>query len=400
VITAKRSRQSARPSSIEPLLAFLVSEDWYFLSHRLRLAEAAIARGYRVVLLTRVGRDVEPIRRAGIEIVAFDQSRSGMNPLAELCTLLRLNWAYRRLRPDAVFHVALKPVLLGSAAARLGVRRAVRFNTLGGLGFAFGGDHRGLRPLRWLIGRALRLLLRGDDVIVQNGLDRALLVDTAGLAPARVHLIPGAGVDLAYFRPRPEPTNGPITAVLVARMLWDKGIGELVDAARILRRRGLALRVRLVGRIDPANPRHIEPAQLEAWSAVGLAEWIGHQDDIAAVWADSHIAVLPSYYREGLPKALMEAAACGRPIVTTNQPGCRDAIIPGETGLLVPPRDPATLADTIERLALDRPLRLRLGRAARADAEARFSDLQINGAILDLIDRRLGTPVPRGYQYR
>ena len=393
---AKRSRQAPRSRSGSPLLALLVSEDWYFLSHRLRLAEAAIARGYRVVLLTRVGRDAESIRRTGVEIVPFDQSRSGINPLAELRTLLRLARAYGRLRPDVVFHVALKPVLLGSAAARLGIRRAARVNTLGGLGFAFGGDRGGLRPLRWMIRQALRLLLSGDEVIVQNTLDRSLLVDAVGLASARVHLIPGAGVDLERFKPRPEPAYGPITAVLVARMLWDKGVGELVQAARILRGRGRALRIRLVGRIDPANPCHIELAQLEAWSAEGLVEWIGHQDDIVAVWADSHIAVLPSYYREGLPKALMEAAACARPIVTTDQPGCRDAIIPGETGLLVPPRDPAALADAIERLALDRPLRLRLGRTARADAEARFSDLRINGAILDLIDRRLARSVARG----
>ena len=382
------------------LLVFLVSEDWYFLSHRLRLAEAAIARGYRVVLLTRVNCDAQTIRRAGIEIVPFDQSRSGMNPLAELRTLLRLIGVYRRLRPGAVFHVALKPVLFGSAAARLGIRRAARINTLGGLGFAFGEDRGRLRPLRWLIRRALWFLLRGDDVIVQNGLDQSLLVDAVGLAPARVHLIPGAGVDLARFTPRPESTDGPVTAVLVARMLWDKGVGELVEAARILRRRGLVLRVRLVGRVDPANPRHIDLTQLQAWSAEGLVEWTGHQDDIAAVWADSHIAVLPSYYREGLPKALMEAAACARPIITTDQPGCRDAVIPGETGLLVPPRDPTALAEAVERLARDRTLRLRLGRAARADAEARFCDIKINDAILDLIDLRVGRSANQGASVR
>jgi glycosyltransferase involved in cell wall biosynthesis len=373
-----------------PLLVLLVSEDWYFLSHRIRLAEAAIARGYRVVLMTRIGRHAERIRRAGIEVVSFDQSRSVTNPVAEIATLLRLVRVYRRLRPDAVFHVALKSVLFGSAAARLGIGGAVRFNTLGGLGFVFGTERRRLRPLRWLVRQALRLLLRGDDVIVQNGLDRALLIDAVGLAPARVHLIPGAGVDLLHFSPQPEPADGPITVVLVARMLWDKGVGELVEAARMLRSRGLELRVRLVGRLDPVNPGHVAAEQLATWSADGLVEWIGHQDDIVAVWADSHIAVLPSYYREGLPKALVEAAACARPIVTTDQPGCRDAVIPGETGVLVPPRDAAALADAIERLALDRALRLRLGRAARADAEARFSDLRINAAILDLIDQRLG----------
>ncbi len=377
-----------------PLLVMLVSEDWYFLSHRLRLARAAIARGYRVVLLTRVGRDAETIRRAGIEVVPFEQSRSGMNPIAELRTLLRLIRAYRRLRPDAVLHVALKTVLLGSAAARLGIRRAARINTLGGLGFVFGDGRARLRALRWLVRQALWWMLRGDEVIVQNGLDRSLLVDAVGLAPAGVHLIPGAGVDLAHFQPRPEPAQGPVTVVLVARMLWEKGIGELVEAARLLRGRGLKLRIRLVGRVDPANPRHIPASQLAAWSADGLVEWTGHQGDIAAVWSDSHIAVLPSYYREGLPKALMEAAACARPIVTTDQPGCRDAIIPDETGLLVPARDPAALADAIERLVLDRPLRLRLGRAARADAEARFADVRINAAILDLIDRRLGRSAP------
>jgi glycosyltransferase involved in cell wall biosynthesis len=301
---------------------------------------------------------------------------------------MRLIAIYRRVAPDIAYHVALKPVLLGTLAARLaGVRR--RVNALGGVGFLFGDTPSLLKPMRRIVALALRLLLQRDHTILQNDADLRLLQSQAAVPPDGLHLIAGAGVDLARFSPRPESPERPVTITLVSRMLWDKGVAELVAAAELLSARGTPARVWLVGKRDPENPRSIDEAQLLEWTRRGLVRWLGHVDDIDGIWAQSHIAVLPSYYREGLPKSLMEAAACGRPIVTTDLPGCRDAIVPGLTGLLVPPRNPTALADALQRLICDDGMRRKLGEEARRDAEARFCDDAINGRILDLCDRLL-----------
>jgi glycosyltransferase involved in cell wall biosynthesis len=171
--------------------------------------------------------------------------------------------------------------------------------------------------------------------------------------------------------------------VLAGRMLWDKGVGEAVEAARLLAARGVALRIALVGRPDPANPRSIAEATLRGWVAEGLVEWWGQRDDMVEVWRDAAIGLLPSY-REGMPKSLLEAAACGRPLVATDVPGCRALVTPGVDGLLVPPRDPAALAAALETLARDPLQRRRLGAAARESIAARFSDAEIRRQIADL----------------
>ncbi|MGB5832402.1 MAG: glycosyltransferase family 4 protein [Thiohalocapsa sp.] len=367
----------------------LVSEDWYFWTHRLRLAQQAVERGYRVTLVTRCSRHCAPIRACGIDVVDFDIGRTGTNPAKDLKSLFSLVRLIRGRRPDIVYSVALKPVLLGGLAAwAAGVK--TRFAALGGLGFLFGGVATRNFPLRLLVTGALRLLLAGDDVIVQNSADLRVLMDQAKVPESRLHLIPGAGVDLERFHPVPEPTDGPIRLALVARMLWAKGVAETVEATCLLRQRGLDVVLDLVGEPDAANPGCIDSVQLRRWAALPGVQWLGRCDAVEDVWAASHIAVLPSYYREGLPKALMEAAACGRPIVTTDAPGCRDAIIIGESGVLVPERQPVALADALEGLVRDGALRKAMGQRARRDAEDRFSDTSINTRILDLCDQALG----------
>jgi glycosyltransferase involved in cell wall biosynthesis len=341
-----------------------------------------------VTLVSRFSDRQAQIAAAGIATIPFNIGRSGTNPLADVATLFRLWRVYRALAPDIVYQVALKPVLLGSLAARLaGVGR--RVDALGGLGFLFGkttGHHRALRVAARL---GMTLLLRGDHTLVQNRADLDLLA-RAGVPAQRLHLIAGAGVDLSSFQPRPEPSSGPVVVTLVSRMIWDKGVGEFVEAARLLAARGIDTRFRLVGRPDAENPRSIDPEQLRRWDEDGVVTWVGYSGDVASIWAASHIAVLPSYYREGLPKALMEAAACGRPIVTTDLPGCRDAIVPNKSGLLVPARDAESLANAVQTLIEDPQRRRAMGAYARRDAEARFSDDQINGQILDLCDALVG----------
>jgi glycosyltransferase involved in cell wall biosynthesis len=237
--------------------------------------------------------------------------------------------------------------------------------------------------MRAVIGKLLRLLIdRPRSVaLVQNPDDRQLLLGL-GIAPTRIVLIPGSGVDVAWLKPLPEPA-GPVTLGFIGRLLDDKGIRVLVAAHRLLRARGLPVILLIAGTPDPANPASVSRAEAEAWSREPGISWLGHVDDIATVWARAHIAVLPSR-REGLPKSLLEAAACGRPMIATDVPGCREVAIPNETGLLVPPDDAAALAEAIERLAQAPDLRARFGAAARRLAETRFSADAIGRAVTEL----------------
>lgn len=365
-------------------LLFVVTEDWYFCSHRLALARAARAEGWRVVVATRVDRHADDILGAGLELRPLSMRRRGMSPPGELRTLLELVALYRREHPTVVHHVALKPVLYGSLAAfAAGVPAVV--NAVAGLGFVFISRSFGARALRPLVRAGYRLAFagRGTRVVVQNDDDEAKVRDL-GVNPERIALIRGSGVDLDRFAPGPEPDE-PVVVTMVSRMLRDKGVFELVEAARRLSRSHPSLRVRLVGPPDPENPASIDTETLEALAREGIIEWCPGTDDVPGVWARSHVAVLPSY-REGLPKALLEAAACGRPMVSTDVPGCRDVVRHEHTGLLVPPRDASALASAIARLADDPELRARLGRGAREHVRD-FAEAPIVGQTLELYSR-------------
>lgn len=354
-----------------PKLLFFVTEDWYFCSHRLALAVAAREAGFEVVVVTRVREHGEVIRRAGLDLIPFEISRRGMNPFMELGTLTRLAALYRREKPDLVHHVAMKPVLYGTLAARLaGVPHIV--NALAGMGWLFTSAKLMARFIKPLVRLTFRFLLRQTSVIVQNPDDAALM---AGVGLGSVRLIRGSGVDAEVFRPEPEPTGTPLV-VLPARMLWDKGVGEFVEAARQLKARGIVARFALVGEPDPENPATVSEAQLDAWHAETVVEWWGQRADMPQVYAQAHVVCLPSY-REGLPKALLEAAACGRPIVTTDVPGCREIVRDGDNGVLVPVCDAPALAEAMARLIADPDMRRRMGERGRALAVGEFSQERV-----------------------
>lgn len=350
-------------------LLFFVTEDWYFCSHRLPLAKAALAAGYRVSVVTRVREHGDLIRAAGLTLIPFEIARTSLNPLRELGTLLRLVQLYRREQPAVVHHVALKPVLYGSiAAACAGSPRLI--NALAGMGWVFpaGAQQIGVlkRMVRWSIGR----LLRRGIALVQNP-DDARLLEQLGVPRVLIRQVAGAGVDLHQFRALPEP-EGPVVVVLSARLLWAKGVAEFVEAARLLRSRGVSARFILAGAPDTANPSAVPTAQIAAWVAEGVVEHLGWVKDMPDVLSRSHIVCLPSYYGEGIPKSLIEAAACGRPIVTTDMPGCREIVHHGDNGLLVPPRDARALAQALESLISNPELRRRLGARGRERAEQEF----------------------------
>jgi glycosyltransferase involved in cell wall biosynthesis len=360
-----------------PRLLFLVTEDWYFCSHRLPVARAARDAGWRVSVACRVDRHRAEIEREGFHLIPLSLSRRSLNPLREAAALREIAAVYRRERPDVVHHVALKPVLYGSLAARLaGVPGVV--NAFAGLGHAFSSRDPRRRVLRALVSRLLRLALRGarSKVIVQNRDDADTLVRGRIMGREDIVLIRGSGVDLGRFTPKPEPAGDGLV-VLPSRMIWEKGVGEFVEAAERLRRDGCKARFALVGEPDAENPAAVPVEKLKEWKAAGAVEVWGRRDDMPAVLAQSWVVCLPSYYGEGVPKSLLEAAASGRPIVTTDMPGCRDVVLDGETGLLVRPRDADGLARALKTLLADPDLRLRMGAGGRRLAEREFSEAKV-----------------------
>ena len=357
-------------------LLFVLNDAPFFLSHRLPLALAAQAAGHEVIVGTPEGDGVDAIRAHGLTHPPLPLTRSGRNPLREAWALLSLILLFRRLKPDLVHLVTIKPVMYGGIAARIaGVPGVVA--AISGLGFMF--IRKGWRAtlMRSLIGRLYGVALGHPNqrIIFQNSDDRDSVIALTGLPLAKTILIRGSGVDLQRYIATPLPDTA-ITVMLAARFLVDKGVREFVEAARALRQAGSPARFVLVGSIDPANPATLSAATVDGWISEGIIECWGQRSDMPAVLASAHIVVLPSY-REGMPKVLLEAAACARAVVTTDVPGCRDAIEAGVTGLLVPLRDAGALATALHSLIKD-PARCRaMGLAGRALAERAFDVRQV-----------------------
>ncbi|GAB4183529.1 MAG: glycosyltransferase family 4 protein [Thalassobaculales bacterium] len=372
-------------------LMFVVSEDWYFWSHRLPVARAARDAGYEVAVACRVAAHGERIAGEGFRLLPIPFSRRNLNPFVQIRAIFALYRLFRRQKPDLVHLVAVKPIAYGALAARLAGQRNL-IAAFAGLGFLFqpGGPAKTL--LRLGVQGLLRLGLGGADrwVIVQNNDDGRTLID-AGIGHAgRLVMIPGSGIDPAAYAPAPEAEGRPIAAV-VARMLRAKGIEDFVAAARLLKAEGVEASFALIGAPDPESPDAISDAQLHAWHEEGVVEWWGRRDDIAAIWARCAIAVLPSRGGEGVPRSLLEAAACGRPLLASEVAGCRDLVRDGENGLLVPPGDVPALAAALRRLIADRALRQRLGSAARQMVEGPYSAAAVATATLDLYARALSS---------
>ncbi len=355
-----------------PKLLFFVTEDWYFCSHRLILAREAKRDGFEVVVATRVTNHGKQIEDEGFKLIPISMERNGKNPLKELAALWELVRIYKSERPDIVHHVAMKPVLYGSFVAWI-TRVPYVVNALAGMGYIFISNQWKAVLLRKFISNAFRILLNRSNsrIILQNPDDMCLMVQSSILEPERIVLIRGSGVDTHAFSPVSELAGVPIV-VLASRMLWDKGVEEFVAAVQVLRSKAVNARFVLVGDTDPANPTAVPAYQLAAWSRGGVVEWWGRREDMPKVFSKSHIVCLPSY-REGLPKVLIEAASCGRAIVATDVPGCREIVRHKENGLLVPLRNVEDLAAAIRILIEDPELRKRMGAKGREIAVTEFS---------------------------
>jgi len=365
-------------------ILFLVTEDWYFVLHRLPIARAALQSGYRVLVATQLSEHRALLEAEGFTVIPMVWRRSSLNPVHALGEIRQIRAIYRHYRPDLVHHIALKPSLYGSIAARRSGTAPV-VNNLAGLGQAFSSTGMVAGLIRQGLMVAFRRLFRGRHraTIVENSDDRAFLLSRIGLPEQQAVLIRGIGVDEQRFAFHEEQPQTVPVVVMVSRLLWSKGVRELVEAGRILRGRGVAVVIRLVGKPDEASCVSVPQQTLRAWHAQGDIEWLGYQEDIPAIWRQAAIAVLPSYYREGIPRSLLEAASSGRPVVTTDMPGCREIVEDGVNGYLVTPRDAEALAGALEKLINDPALRARMGRAGRERVLQHFTERQVVAETLE-----------------
>jgi len=322
-------------------LLYIITEDWFFTSHFLDRAVAAKSRGFDVAVVTRSRNDTSRIESHGISVMPIEFSRHGLNPIRELTTVRQLRRAIRTYKPDIVHNIALKPIVLGTIAART-CRIHNIVNAPVGMGYIFSSHDRKAKILRPFIRQIFRMFLNpiGSRVIIENQDDFESLVSSHFVRRNDLVLIKGAGVD--------------------------------------------------TGDVDYGNPTTLERSQLEEWSREGIVSWKGHVNDISAILSASHIVCLPSY-REGLPKSLIEALAAGRAVVATNVPGCREVVINEHNGLLVEPRNPQALAIALQRLIADKDLRIRFGITGRIRAEHEFSATRINDQTLDVYESLVET---------
>lgn len=371
-------------------LLYLVNIPRFFVSHRLPLALAAREAGYEVHVAT-AGDDaanIAAIHAAGLPFHPLPLRQHGINPLQEAAAFSAIWKLYRALKPDIVHQVTIKAVLYGGAAARLARVPAV-VNAVTGLGYVF--TEAGVKAALLRAGsRAAYRLAFGHPnslTIFQNPDDLAQFVAHRLLPPERAVLIKGSGVDLAEFQPQPEPDGAPVV-LYAGRLLWLKGVGEFVEAARMLRAEGVSARFAIVGYGEPDNPVNVPPETLAAWEAEGAVELWGRRSDMPQVYAQAHIVCLPSY-REGIPRVLIEAGASGRAVVAADVSGSREIVRDGENGLLVPPRDAPALAAALRRLIEDGALRRRLGARGRAIVRAEYSFDRVAAETLAVYARLL-----------
>lgn len=365
----------------------------YFVSHRLPWARAARDAGYEMHVTALKTGNGDLVRDHGFSYHNIAERERGANPVTELNFVCRLYQLLRSLEPDLVHFITLRSILYGILPARWARVPAV-LNSVTGLGFLFSDDAWSVRLLRTGIMQFLRIALRHPNQLTtfQNPDDAEIFVSRNVVPEERTAVTPGSGVDPERFSCADEPPheNGQAPVVMLpTRLLWHKGVAEFVDAAQRLQDAGVEARFALVGETDPENPGAVPQDQLETWENGGPVEWWGYQEpsEMPSVLQEAHIVCLPSYYREGVPKVLIEAASCGQPIVTTDVPGCREIVSHEETGFLVPPNDSKALAHRVQQLLTDPGLRREMGAAGRARVEEHFTAAQVAETVTNAYDR-------------
>jgi glycosyltransferase involved in cell wall biosynthesis len=378
--------------ALRPKLLYIVSEDWYFVSHRLPLAFAAKEAGFDVSVATRVARHADDIRDAGLNLIPISLARSSLDPLRDARAISEITSVMVQAEPDLVHNVALKPVIYGSwAARRAGVKGVV--NALMGLGWVFSSTSAKARALQPFVSQALRFALSGPGTrtIVQNTSDAALLADRKLCPRDSIRLIRGSGVNPANY-PSDDAAIGVPLVVLPARLLVAKGVREFIEAAALLKAQGVKARFALVGEPDAENPAAVPREEIVAAVAEGHVEHWGWRQDMPQVFAEASLVCLPTFYGEGVPKALIEAAASARAIVATDIPGCREIVRPGENGWLVPPQNVPALADALDQAIRQPGLCGEFGQRGRDIVEREFSLESVIDATLSVYGELVAMP--------
>lgn len=378
-------------------ILFVVNHADFFLSHRLPLARACHERGFDVHVATMRTDAVSRLEEEPMTWHELPLEAGGINPIADLKLLVAMRHLYRWIKPDVIHHVTIKPVLYGSIAARW-IRMGAVVNALSGLGYLFRASGLKAAFLRTGVSILLKRALRhpNSTLILQNPDDYELFLKNGLANREQMTIIKGSGVDPAVYVPGPAP-EGPPKVLLASRMLWDKGVGEFVQCADKLRAKGIAAQFILAGVPDANNPHSVPESQLRAWHAGGQIEWWKFCDDMPFIFRQVHVVCLPSYYGEGIPKVLIEASSCEKPIVTTDMPGCREIVTDGYNGYLVPARDVEALAQAIKKLLVAPTLRSKMGALGRQRVIQSYSlekvtdeTIQVYTKLLDRSGKRIG----------
>jgi glycosyltransferase involved in cell wall biosynthesis len=355
-------------------ILFVINSDWGFLLYRTPLAIAAKNKGIQVWVASPDTGDANNIIAMGFNFIELPMSRKGVNILNEFFTFLRILKIYYQLKPDLIHHVTIKPIIYGTIASAI-LNKAFVVNAISGLGFTFSSGSSS-RLLKFLVKNLLKISLKyqKSKIIFQNPDDFNLFIDNKLISSNQGVLIKGSGVDCKVFSPSLSDFNKEKIVILPSRMIVEKGIYEFVGAARLLHLEFPNVRFVLVGKIDSGNPSSIDYFEIMAWEKEGILEWWGHQSDMVTVLNKGTMVVLPTFYGEGLPKVLLEAAACSKPIISTNVPGCKEIVRHEVNGLLIPPKDEVALAEAIRRL-LDNPeFAKQLGENGREIVKNEFSE--------------------------
>ena len=370
-------------------ILLFANSDWYLYNYRQPLVRALISQGNKVFALTPPGPYVDHLKQAGIAWHPLQLDRKSLNPVAEGVVLARCIRSYRSLQPDLTHHFTSKPILYGSIAKKW-TKIPAAVNSVTGQGYLFGGTGIKVRAARPFVRSLLRYALAdpGQITVFQHSSDRRDYLDMHLVAEADTRIIPGSGVDPNRFHLRGEPDGHPVV-LMVSRLLWSKGVGDFIDLSRHFQAVGIGARMVLIGDVDTGNPDSVSTEKLDGWQQQGLIEWLGHRADVEEHIGRCSVVVLPTRYREGIPRVLLEAAASEKPIVATNVPGCRDVVSNGRNGILVTLGDQLGFQQAVEALLLDPALRRKMGTAGRNLVLERFTEDRITEQTLEIYEQLL-----------
>jgi len=390
------ARDTMTPSSISKrknVVIYIANTSWYLYNFRLSLMIKMIEKGWKVLAVAPEEEYKQQIEDAGIVFRNIPQSRKVVSPLADFLFSFRLFNLYLKEKPTLVHLFTIKPAVYGSISASFGRVKGIVISVTG-LGYMFMTNGLQANLLRLIVNSLYKISFLGNNkcVIFQNPDDKVAFISGKLLKSENAFLIRSSGVDIKRFIPAEKPKGEPVI-LMSARMLWAKGVGDLVSAARLLRDWRVPGKVILAGSSDSGNPTAIPEEQLNKWNSEGVVLWIGYQKDIQKTYSSALIGVLPTYYPEGVPKSLIEAAACGLPLVATDMPGCREVVRDGENGFLVPVKDPKALAIAIKNLIENEELRLKMGKRSREIVETEFLQDKIISETISIYERVLGQKI-------